>query len=534
MDFRKNFFIFIFLLFTILLWYFFQTKFSSNFDYRDNKHISKEQLKKNMISKSDHLIYVKTDVFNIIINKEGGDIEQTDLLKYTQKLGSSKHLRLLEKSPNYIYQAQSGLIRKNIFDNSIKKIRPFYTTAKNFFNLEKNSKELKVPMRWISKDGLVYVKTFTFKPEQYVIDVQYDIYNNTKDYLEMSMFGQLKQTINLSEKKGFYKDASIAIQTFRGTAYSTSDNKYSKCSFNSIQKNKNILTTTNNGWIAMLQQYFATAWVPQNQGKNTIYTKYLGNDIAAIGYKSDVFHIQPYIKYTINTKLWIGPEIQEKMALVAPYLDLTVDYGWLWFFSQPLFKLLHLLYELVHNWGIAIVLITFIMKMMMFPLSKMQYTSIAKMRFLQPKINKIREKYYNDKQKMNQEIMRIYQSEKLNPLGGCLPLILQMPIFLALYYMLIGSVELRHAPFILWINDLSDKDPYYILPILMGCTMFLIQKMSPNNSSDPMQQKIMNFMPIIFTAFFLWFPSGLVLYYIVSNCLTLLQQKIVFKNLEKR
>lgn len=533
MDFRKNVFIFIFLLFTILLWYIFQTKFLSNFDYSKNEYIAKEQFHKNLELEKDRLVYVKTDVFNVIINKNGGDIEKTDLLKYNKELGSSECFHLLETSPNFIYQAQSGLTGKDGPDNPTKTNRPFYLTSKNFFKLGKDSKELRVPMRWISKDGIVYVKTFIFLPGQYVINVQYDVYNNTQDYLEISMFGQLKQTVNISEKKDFYKSSSIALQTFRGTAYSTSNNKYSKCSFDSIQSNKNVFALTDNGWIAMLQQYFATAWIPQNQGKNTIYTRNLGDGTVAIGYKTDFFRVKPYVKYTVNSKLWIGPEIQEKMALVAPYLDLTVDYGWLWFFSQPLFKLLNVLYKLVHNWGFSIILITFIMKMIMLPLSKIQYTSIAKMRFLQPKINKIREKYSNDKQQMNKEIMRLYQSENLNPLGGCLPLILQMPIFLALYYMLMSSVELRHAPFILWISDLSDKDPYYVLPVLLGCTMFFIQKTSPNNSSDPIQQKIMNYMPLMFTAFFLWFPSGLVLYYIVSNCLTLLQQKVIFKGLEK-
>ena len=222
------------------------------------------------------------------------------------------------------------------------------------------------------------------------------------------------------------------------------------------------------------------------------------------------------------------------MAAIAPHLDLTVDYGWLWFISQPLFKLLKFIHSFVGNWGFSIIVITFIVRGIMYPLTKAQYTSMAKMRLLQPKLAAMRERIGDDKQRMSQEMMALYKAEKVNPLGGCLPLVIQMPIFPALYYMLMSSVELRHAPFILWIHDLSAQDPYYILPILMGITMYFIQKMSPTTVTDPMQQKIMTFMPVIFTVFFLWFPAGLVLYYIVSNPVTILQQQLIYRGLEKR
>ncbi len=213
---------------------------------------------------------------------------------------------------------------------------------------------------------------------------------------------------------------------------------------------------------------------------------------------------------------------------------MTVDYGWLWFISQPLFKLLKWIHSFVGNWGFSIIIITFIVRGIMYPLTKAQYTSMAKMRMLQPKIQAMRERLGDDKQRISQEMMALYKAEKVNPLGGCFPLLIQMPIFLALYYMLMGSVELRQAPFALWIHDLSAQDPYYILPILMGVTMFFIQKMSPTTVTDPMQQKIMTFMPVIFTVFFLWFPSGLVLYYIVSNLVTIIQQQLIYRGLEKR
>ncbi|MCX9457925.1 membrane protein insertase YidC, partial [Vibrio cholerae] len=232
--------------------------------------------------------------------------------------------------------------------------------------------------------------------------------------------------------------------------------------------------------------------------------------------------------------LWVGPKLQDAMEKVAPNLDLTIDYGWLWFIAKPMFQLLQFLHGIVGNWGVAIILITFIVKGLLYPLTKAQYTSMAKMRMLQPKLQAMRERLGDDRQRMSQEMMELYKKEKVNPLGGCLPLLLQMPIFIALYWTLMESVELRHAPFMLWIHDLSAPDPYYILPILMGVSMFFLQKLSPSAVTDPIQQKVMNFMPVMFTVFFLWFPSGLVLYWLVSNCVTIIQQQVIYRSLEKK
>ncbi|MFZ1875252.1 MAG: membrane protein insertase YidC, partial [Chania sp.] len=358
----------------------------------------------------------------------------------------------------------------------------------------------------------------------------YTILNKSEAPLELTLFGQLKQSSELPKHRDTGSN-NFALHTFRGAAYSSSDNKYQKYAFD---KDENLDITTQGGWVAMLQQYFATAWVPQTQGKNTFYTAKPGDNLSAIGFKSTPVVVQPGAQQQLSATLWVGPELQDKMAELAPHLDLTVDYGWLWFISQPLFKLLKFIHGFIGNWGFSIIIITFIVRGIMYPLTKAQYTSMAKMRLLQPKLQAMRERIGDDKQRMSQEMMALYKAEKVNPLGGCLPLIIQMPIFLALYYMLMSSVELRHAPFILWIHDLSAQDPYYILPILMGVTMYFIQKMSPTTVTDPMQQKIMTFMPVIFTVFFLWFPSGLVLYYIVSNLVTILQQQIIYRGLEKR
>ncbi|WP_437608839.1 membrane protein insertase YidC [Erwinia sp. V71] len=477
-------------------------------------------------------ITVKTDVLSLNINTRGGDIEQAQLLTYPDKLGSAQPFQLLETTPAFLYQAQSGLIGRDGPDSAANG-RPLFATEQDHFELAQGQNELRIPMTFTAENGAVYTKTFVLKRGEYAINVEYQVNNASQQPLEVAMFGQLKQTAELPKHRDTGSN-NFALHTFRGAAYSTSEEKYEKYAFDKIADNENLNTSTSNGWVAMLQQYFATAWVPMTAGNNTLYTSNLGNGVAAVGYKSSPVTVAPGAQQNLAATLWVGPEIQDKMAAVAPHLDLTVDYGWLWFISQPLFKLLKFLHGFIGNWGFSIIVITFIVRGIMYPLTKAQYTSMAKMRMLQPKMQAMRERLGDDKQRMSQEMMALYKAEKVNPLGGCFPLLIQMPIFLALYYMLMGSVELRHAPFALWIHDLSAQDPYYILPILMGVTMFFIQKMSPTTVTDPMQQKIMTYMPVIFTVFFLWFPSGLVLYYIVSNLVTILQQQLIYRGLEKR
>ncbi|KTL60745.1 membrane protein insertase YidC [Photorhabdus laumondii subsp. laumondii] len=478
------------------------------------------------------LITVKTDVLSLTINTRGGDIEEADLLAYPDTLGSNQPFKLLETTPAFTYQAQSGLTGKDGPDNPMNSERPLYTAAQDSYVLADGQDELRIPMNFVTKNGIVYVKTFVLKRGEYAISVDYRIHNTTEKPLQMTFFGQLKQSVELPKHRDT-GSSNFALHTYRGAAYSSDDTKYKKYSFSDIE-GESLSVTTKGGWIAMLQQYFATAWVPVANETNTFYTVALGKEMAAIGYKSAPISVAANSEKTVSSTLWIGPEIQDEMAAVAPHLDLSVDYGWLWFISQPLFKLLKFLHGFIGNWGFSIIVITFIVRGIMYPLTKAQYTSMAKMRLLQPKLAAMRERIGDDKQRMSQEMMALYKAEKVNPLGGCLPLLIQMPIFLALYYMLMGSVELRHAPFAGWINDLSAQDPYYILPLLMGVTMFIIQKMSPTTITDPMQQKIMTYMPVIFTIFFLWFPSGLVLYYIVSNLVTIIQQQLIYRGLEKR
>ncbi|MBU9820736.1 membrane protein insertase YidC [Rahnella sp. Lac-M11] len=475
------------------------------------------------------LITVNSDVLSLTINTRGGDIEQALLTAYPTSLGSDQPFQLLETTPNFIYQAQSGLTGKNGPDNPANGERPLFQASSDSFTLAEGQSELRIPMTYTAQNGAIFTKTFVIKRGSYAVNVEYNVNNTTAAPLELTMFGQLKQTTDLPKHRDTGSN-NFALHTFRGAAYSSSDDKYQKYAFD---KSEALNVTTQGGWIAMLQQYFATAWIPSAKDTNTFFTT-TNNGISSIGFKGTPFTVAPGAQQQVASILWVGPEIQDKMAAIAPHLDLTVDYGWLWFISQPLFKLLKFINSFVGNWGFSIIVITFIVRGIMYPLTRAQYTSMAKMRMLQPKLAAMRERIGDDKQRMSQEMMALYKSEKVNPLGGCLPLVIQMPIFLALYYMLSGSIELRHAPFILWIHDLSAQDPYYILPVIMGITMFFIQKMSPTTVTDPMQQKIMTFMPVIFTVFFLWFPSGLVVYYIVSNLVTILQQQLIYRGLEKR
>ncbi|WP_261641937.1 membrane protein insertase YidC [Erwinia mallotivora] len=537
MDSQRNLFLIAFLFVSFMLWQAWQTDHAPQplqTQTTQNTTVVGDAASQGVpASGQGKTITVKTDVLSLQINTRGGDIEQAQLLTYPDKLGSDQPFQLLENTPGFLYQAQSGLTGRNGPDNPANGSRPLFTTAQDSFVLADGQSELRIPMTYTAENGVVWTKTFVLKRGEYAISVDYQVNNTTQQPLEVAMFGQLKQTIDLPKHRDTGSN-NFALHTFRGAAYSSSESNYEKYKFDKISSNENLNVSTNNGWVAMLQQYFATAWVPRTSGSNTLYTTNLGNGIAAIGYKSAPVAIAPGAQQNLAATLWVGPEIQDRMAAVAPHLDLTVDYGWLWFISQPLFKLLKFIHSFIGNWGFSIIIITFIVRGIMYPLTKAQYTSMAKMRMLQPKIQAMRERLGEDKQRMSQEMMALYKAEKVNPLGGCLPLVIQMPIFLALYYMLMGSVELRHAPFALWIHDLSAQDPYYILPILMGVTMFFIQKMSPTTVTDPMQQKIMTFMPVIFTVFFLWFPSGLVLYYIVSNLVTIIQQQLIYRGLEKR
>ncbi|MGF1698348.1 membrane protein insertase YidC [Vibrio lamellibrachiae] len=476
-------------------------------------------------SASAQTITVTTDVLTLSIDTVGGDVLAAELNQYDEEFDSEESFVLLQNTQAHQFIAQSGLVGPQGIDLSSSN-RPNYEVSADSFTLVDGQDELRIPMTF-QANGIDYVKTFILKRGSYAIDVTFDVANNSGNNATVGMYAHLRQTV-------MDKGGSLTMPTYRGGAYSTEDTRYKKYSFGDMQdRNLSISLPNGQGWAAMIQHYFATAWVPRNEPGTSLYTRVIGN-LADIGVRMPNKTIATGETTQFESTLWVGPKLQNEMAAVAPSLDLVVDYGWLWFIAKPLHTLLSFIQSFVVNWGLAIIVLTFIVRGAMYPLTKAQYTSMAKMRMLQPKLTAMRERIGDDRQRMSQEMMELYKKEKVNPLGGCLPIFLQMPIFISLYWALMESVELRHSPFFGWIHDLSAQDPYYILPLLMGASMFLIQKMSPTTVTDPMQQKIMTFMPVMFTFFFLFFPSGLVLYWLVSNIVTLIQQTLIYRALEKK
>lgn len=477
------------------------------------------------VASSAKTITVTTDVLTLSIDTVGGDVVKADLNDYSAEFDSEESFVLLKNEPGHQFIAQSGLVGPQGIDLSSTN-RPSYTVSADSFTLADGQDELRIPMTY-QANGLDYTKTFILKRGSYAIDVEYDVVNNSGNNATFGMYAHLRQ--NVMDDGG-----SLTMPTYRGGAYSTEDTRYKKYSFDDMQdRNLSLNLANGQGWAAMIQHYFASAWIPRDEAGSNLYTRVIGN-LGDIGVRMPNKTIANGDEASFKATLWVGPKLQDQMAATAPNLDLVVDYGWLWFIAKPLHTLLSFIQGFVSNWGVAIIILTFIVRGAMYPLTKAQYTSMAKMRMLQPKLTAMRERIGDDRQRMSQEMMELYKKEKVNPLGGCLPILLQMPIFISLYWALMESVELRHSPFFGWITDLSAQDPYYILPLLMGASMFLIQKMSPTTVTDPMQQKIMTFMPVMFTFFFLFFPSGLVLYWLVSNIVTLIQQTLIYRALEKK
>ncbi|EGQ8444537.1 membrane protein insertase YidC [Vibrio cholerae] len=470
-------------------------------------------------------ITVSTDVLTLSIDTLGGDVVSAKLNQYSEELNSPESFVLLQNTQGHQFIAQSGLVGPQGIDVTSNN-RPAYQVSADSFTLAEGQDELRIPMTY-QANGIDYTKTFILKRGSYAVDVVFDVANNSGSEATLGMYAHLRQ--NLLDSGG-----NLAMPTYRGGAYSTSEVRYKKYSFDDMKdRNLSAPNDVTVNWVAMIQHYFASAWIPRDEPQAQLYSRVI-NNLGDMGIRTPNKTIANGDKAEFEATLWVGPKLQDQMAATAPNLDLVVDYGWLWFIAKPLHWLLSVIQNFVGNWGVAIICLTFIVRGAMYPLTKAQYTSMAKMRMLQPKLQAMRERIGDDRQRMSQEMMELYKKEKVNPLGGCLPILLQMPIFIALYWALMESVELRHSPFFGWIHDLSAQDPYYILPLLMGASMFVIQKMSPTTITDPMQQKIMTFMPVMFTFFFLWFPSGLVLYWLVSNIVTLIQQTLIYKALEKK
>lgn len=469
----------------------------------------------------EQVITINTDVLIVKIATSGGDIIDAKLVKFNTEQGNDIPFTVLQNGSRK-YIAQSGLIGAQGIDKVSG--RPIYQTSSKNYQLEGDD-PLIVDLQYTAENGLNVTKRFTFTKSDYSVNVEYIINNTATTAATVQMYGQLKQST-------LVESGSSLMPTYRGAAYSTTEDRYEKYDFGDIEE-KRLNVATAGGWVAMLEHYFVSAWVPSLTADNNIYSSYSANNEAVIGFKSPSVTIQPNSQATTSAIFYVGPKDQYKLDEIAPNLGLTIDYGFLFMISKPLFWLLLQIQSLVTNWGIAIIVITLVVKGTMYPLTKAQYTSMAKMRELAPKMAQLKERFGDDRQKMSQATMEMYKKEKVNPAGGCLPMIIQMPIFLALYWVFLESVELRHAPFFFWIEDLSTMDPYFILPVFMGVSMFVMQKMQPMTIQDPMQQKIMQYMPVAFSVFMAWFPSGLVLYWFVSNMISIAQMKIIFSGIEK-
>ncbi|HNN36977.1 MAG TPA: membrane protein insertase YidC [Pseudomonadales bacterium] len=477
--------------------------------------------------KNSGLIEVKSDLLTLKIDPTGGDIVAAALNRYPARIETPDVPFSLLARNGRTYVAQSGLIGPDGPDASPEG-RPLYSSEHSSYQLAEGQDQLIFDLRHQSASGVVITKRFTLTRGSYLIDVRYLIDNSSQQPWQGNFFAQLKRDNSPDPSAG---NQGFGVNPYLGTALYTPDKPYTKVPFDQIAKEP-LSLEIKGGWVSMVQHYFISAWVADPDSSFLYETRKLGGkEQYIIGFKQPTeLSVAPGQSASVGARLYIGPKIQKSLKTIAPGLDLTVDYGWLWFIAQPLFWILDWIHGLVQNWGVAIILLTVLVKAAFFHLSATSYRSMAKMRNLQPKMLELRDRHGNDRQQLSQATMELYRKEKVNPLGGCLPILVQMPVFIALYWTLLESVELRHASF-LWLNDLSVMDPYFVLPIVMGVTMFIQQLLSPA-PPDPMQAKVMRLMPVMFTFFFLWFPSGLVLYWLVNNLLSIAQQWFITRQIE--
>jgi YidC/Oxa1 family membrane protein insertase len=458
---------------------------------------------------------VKTDVLTAVIDAHGGDIRRLTLTGYRQNDDKTKPFDLFEERAGRNYFAQSGFVGEGWPSH-----KTVYELPTGEHELKAGQNELRLDMNTVV-DGLRVTKTYVFRRGSYVVDVDYRLANQGSAALTGYPYYQLLRHGQPPEGESSF------VHTFTGPALFTEAGKFQKVKFADIVKGKQEhAKEAKDGWMGMVQHHFVSAWLtrdPADASAREFRTNALGNDEFTASLIMPAVQLAPGETKTTGMRLYAGPQKQEELKQLAPGLEHVVDYGWLTVLAYPLFVLLSWLHRMVDNWGVAIILLTVLIKAVFYPLSAASYKSMAKMRKFAPHLQQLKERYGDDRQKLHEAMMKIYQEEKINPLGGCLPILVQIPVFIALYWVLLSAVELRQAPFALWITDLSEKDPYYVLPLVMAVTMFIQTKLSPP-SPDPVQQKVMMFMPLIFSVFFFFFPAGLVLYWLVNNVLSILQQ----------
>ena len=468
------------------------------------------------------LIRIETDVLQVVIDPRGGQVSEVRLPAYPYSIDQQDvPFTLLENSQLRTFVAQSGLLGRDGVD---KNGGALYSAESSEYRLEDGQETLQVVLKTTS-DKANIEKIFTFTRGNYLIDVRYRVQNTSADAWQGVFYAQLKRDGTPDPSKS----SSMGMQAYLGAALTTSEERYKKVAFDDLE-DAPFKAVEQGGWAAVLQHYFVSAWVPAQDQQHTYNGRFVkGNYV--FGFYDNAVSVAPGETATMGAQLYAGPKIQDRLEEISPNLELVVDYGILWWVAQPLFWLLDFIHDYVGNWGIAIILLTVLIKLAFFKLSAMSYRSMANMRKVAPKMQEIKERYGDNREKLGQEMMKLYKDEKINPLSGCLPILVQMPVFIALYWVLMESVELRQAPFFLWIEDLSIKDPLFILPLLMGLSMFIQMRLNPT-PPDPMQARVMQLMPVIFTVFFLWFPAGLVLYWVVNNVLSIAQQYVITKQIE--
>ncbi len=461
---------------------------------------------------------VVTDLLTVEISHKGGTIINAYLNEYPKELKSVEKFQLLSNSPDRIFYAQSGLIPAEQMPTHQSE----YTSERQTYFLQGNS-ELIVPLIWKGDNGVVVTKNYHFKPDSYIVEVDYLISNNSNTDQIVSSYTQLSHGSEEESGGGFM----MGMQNFSGGATYNDEEIFEKIDFDDFDSSPK--TTSIGGWAAMIQHYFFAAWIPNDDEKHTYSTKSSrGNYLLTT--------VNPSSRIAAGTtailgknQLYIGPKEHVRLELLAPGLDKTVDYGWLYIVAKPVAIFLHWIYSFIGNWALSIVVLTLIIKLAFYKLSEKSFRSMAGMKKLAPRLQKIKETYKDDKQKIGKKTMELYKKEKINPAAGCLPILVQIPVFISIYWVLIEMVELRQTPF-LYLPDLSMKDPYFILPLIMGASMWFQQRLNPP-PADPIQAKIMMMLPVVFTVFFLWFPSGLVLYWVTNNVLSITQQVYINKKI---
>lgn len=470
------------------------------------------------------LVRVGTPVHEVLIDPRGGDIVKLSLVKFPKEVGGAETVTLFDQRGDHVYLAQSGLMGVDGIDRA--GVRPEYAVVDPGSS---DSEGRHGVVLQATEGGVTVTKRITFRDDDYLIDVQHEIDNQTDRPIRVEMFGQLKRDDTRPEKSG----VPFGPRPYVGAAFTSPDDRYDKIDFEDLDDSKyKRKVNVEGGWVAVLQHYFVTAWVGDHRQVNGYYGERQSGRTYVVGFVAPEVVVPPNERRTVSAGLYAGPKDQRRLEEIAPHLNLTVDYGFLWWMSVPLFHVLDAIHSVVGNWGVAIILLTFCVKLLLYPLASASYRSMAKMKKVMPQVKRLQERYSDNRQELSQKMMALYKKEGANPLGGCLPLLVQMPVFLALYWVLIESVELRQAPFVLWIKDLAAMDPLFVLPLLYGVSFYVMQLLNPP-PPDPMQAKVMKAMPIVFTALFVFFPAGLVLYWLVNNLLSLLQQWYITRKIEK-